>query len=56
MAAEGDPGIEDDAVWWALTKLKGIDERHGRDAPHLHSDEQITEWRREFRTRAGLDS
>ena len=44
VAAEGDPGVKDAAVWEALTLLGGIDLRHGLDEPYLHSPEQIAGW------------
>ena len=43
--------IEDDLVWWALDLLAGVAERHGRDLPYIHPDEQIAEWLDEFRAR-----
>ena len=46
-----DAGIEDDAVWWGLCMLAGIDLRHGQDQPYLHDDEQIIEWLEDFRRR-----
>jgi hypothetical protein len=41
--AARDPGVEDDAVWWGLTHLYGID-MPDLDRSYLHSDEQIAEW------------
>ena len=42
----------DDALWWALGILSGIDLRHGPDKPFLHDDEQIGGWLTEFRARS----
>lgn len=49
VAGQGDPGIRDDVVWWALTILCGIDLTHGQDQPYLHDDEQIAGWLEDFR-------
>jgi hypothetical protein len=46
-----DAVIDDRAVWWALQVLHGIDLRHGPDAPYLHDQAQVTEWRQDFRER-----
>ncbi|GAB3816563.1 hypothetical protein GCM10027605_65810 [Micromonospora zhanjiangensis] len=34
----------DEAVWWALGKLAGIDLRHGPGEPYLHDDAQVLGW------------
>lgn len=44
----------DEAVWWALGILAGIDLRHGPDEPYLHDDAQVRGWLTEFRERCGL--
>ena len=49
--AADDPGVDDDAVWWGLAILIGIDLRPGPDAPYLHDDDQIVGWLGEFRQR-----
>jgi hypothetical protein len=41
----------DEAVWWALTLLHGVDLRQGEDDPYLHDDEQIRDWLDDFRAR-----
>lgn len=46
-----DPGVEDEATWWGLRRLCGVDSRHGEDQPYLHDDEQIAGWRDEFGAR-----
>lgn len=46
-----DAGVEDEAIWWGLGQLCGVDARHGPDAPYLHTTEQIAEWLAEFRER-----
>ena len=46
-----DAGIEDDAVWWGLSKLAGIDLRHGEGMPYLHDEDQIAEWLDDFKGR-----
>ena len=43
--AADDPGIEDEAVWEALTELGGVDLTHGEGHPYLYSDDQLREWR-----------
>jgi len=49
--AANESGVTDEHVWWGLTKLNGIDLRHGPNAPYLHDDEQVADWLAEFRTR-----
>jgi len=44
VAAEGDHGVRDGAVWKALRLLGGIDLRHGPGEAYLHSPEQVAEW------------
>ncbi|MFI6098690.1 hypothetical protein ACIA8G_24295 [Lentzea sp. NPDC051213] len=44
-----DVDIADDAVTTAVTRLHGVDLRHGPDMPYLHDDEQIAEWLADFR-------
>ncbi|MGC5032839.1 hypothetical protein [Micromonospora sp. DT229] len=41
----------DEAVWWALGVLAGLDLRHRPDQPYLHDDAQVREWLAEFRRR-----
>ncbi|WNB84339.1 hypothetical protein [Cellulomonas sp. ATA003] len=43
--------VEDEAVWWALGVLCGIDLREAADGPYLHPDDQVAEWLEEFRLR-----
>ncbi|GAA1806571.1 hypothetical protein HC028_02760 [Planosporangium flavigriseum] len=46
-----DVDVDDEAVWWGLDMLCGIDLEHGPDGPYLYSDEQIRGWLEEFRAR-----
>ena len=46
-----DAGIEDEAVWWGVQQLCGVDSRHGPSEPYLYTVEQIAEWLDEFRER-----
>jgi hypothetical protein len=50
VAAEGDPGVTDEAVWKALTRLHGVDMRHGRGADFLVSHDELREWLDELRS------
>ncbi|MFI9787444.1 hypothetical protein ACIHEI_28650 [Kitasatospora sp. NPDC051984] len=34
----------DEASWWGLNKLFGIDLRSGPGEPYLHDDEQVRGW------------
>lgn len=40
-----DPGIDDEAVWDALTLLGKVDLTHGVGQPFLYPDDQVAEWR-----------
>jgi hypothetical protein len=51
VAAPGDPGVDDAAVWQALTRLFGVDAPQ-HPGGFLHSDDQIAEWYEEFRRAA----
>ncbi|GAB2930219.1 hypothetical protein GCM10027280_17270 [Micromonospora polyrhachis] len=44
----------DEAVWWALGVLAGIDLRHGPEEPYLHDDAQVRGWLMEFQERCAL--
>jgi hypothetical protein len=50
-AADG--GVEDEVVWWALDLLHGIDMPSTADGDFLHDDQQVRQWRNEFRHRCG---
>ncbi|MFF4415599.1 hypothetical protein ACFYY8_23960 [Streptosporangium sp. NPDC001559] len=41
----------DDAAWWALGLLHGIDLAPGPSEDFLHDDEQVREWLEELRRR-----
>ncbi|MFC4060961.1 hypothetical protein ACFOWE_21885 [Planomonospora corallina] len=43
--------VWDDAAWWALSLLHGIDLRNGPEEGFLHDDEQVYQWLEELRRR-----
>ncbi|MBO4207189.1 hypothetical protein [Micromonospora echinofusca] len=46
-----DDAVTDEAVWWALDLLHGIDLSTGPDGGFLHDDDQMRQWLDEFRRR-----
>jgi hypothetical protein len=49
VAAEGDPGIEDQRAWEALTTPVRVDSRHGLDGDLPRPLDEVREWLRELR-------
>ncbi|MFC0529292.1 hypothetical protein [Phytohabitans kaempferiae] len=44
-----DGAVEDEVVWWALDLLHGIDLPSGPEGRFLHDDDQVRQWRQDFR-------